>query len=112
MRKIKLEIAVMFNSTISTLFFICIIGFGIFWFSAIIIWILAIRSYLERHGQKPGFLLFQWSFTQDYRRALDLARKRNEKPWFLKAFLFATVIAILFLVCAMSAVTIEGIKGH
>ncbi|HEX3855789.1 MAG TPA: hypothetical protein VHY30_00660 [Verrucomicrobiae bacterium] len=95
-----------------TLFFICIIGFGIFWFGAIIIWILKIRPYLERHSQKTGFLLFQSSLLKDHHLALEIARKQGSKPWFLKTFSVFAIVGIVFFLCGLVAVTLGGILGR
>ena len=88
-------------------FVVCAIVSGIFLLGAGLIQINWVRPYLERHGQKTGFLLFQSTLLKDYRSAMDLARHQGGKPWFLKAFFIFVVIGILFFLCGL-LVTILG----
>ena len=85
------------------LFFVCLIGFVSFWFAAILIWIIQIRPYLERHNQKTEFLLFQSALLKDYRIAAGIGRMEGAKPWFLKAFQILAVTGVLFLLCGLLA---------
>jgi hypothetical protein len=84
----------------TTLFFICVIGFGVFWLGAIFIWAIWIRSYL---GPKKAVWIFGGAMLQDYRHSVETARSQNHKPWFLKAFSILSVTGIVFFLFGLLA---------
>ena len=83
-------------------FAICLIGFGVFQVSAVLVYAIWIPVFVQRHGGKTaGFaahLLLGSAWLRDYREAYAICRRVGSTPWFMKTFSALEVIAILFFI--------------
>src|SRR4051812_12696837 len=85
----------------SLTFLICILGFSVAQFAALLVYGIWIPPFIKAHGghsaTPPGHVDLGLRWLADYRKAHRLRRRIGRTPWFLRLFEILQMLALLFL---------------
>ena len=92
------------------LFYICIAGFLIFGMAAFFVWAIWIHRYVEAHGERPAFFLYNMASLLDYRTARGIAERTGRKPQFLVWYRRLQITAVAFFIVGVGALLIWQLR--
>jgi hypothetical protein len=64
-------------------FYFCIAGVVVFQIAALFVWAIRIHRYVESHGEKTAFFLYNMASLLDYRSARRISERSGVRPRFL-----------------------------
>lgn len=88
------------------LFDICLAAGMAFQIAAGFVWALRIQRYVEIHGEKTAFVLYNGAPWRDYRTARRISERTGEKPRFLTWYERLQIVSISFFIVGIVACTL------
>jgi hypothetical protein len=92
------------------LFVSLLIGFAICMVASVLVWLLQLQRYIERHGEPTASVTFNGAIWRDYQTARQIADRIGHKPGSLIWFERLSVTAIAFFIAGVLALVIESLK--
>ncbi len=93
------------------LFYICAIGSLVFGAAAFFVWAIWVHHYVEVHGEKPAFFLYNMASFLDYRTACRISDRTGRKPRFLVWYDRLLITDVVFLICGVVAALVWQLRG-
>jgi len=91
---------------------ICVLGFSVAQFAALLVYGFWIPGFIKAHGGQsavgPGHIDLGFRWLADYRKARKLRRRIGHSPWFLRLFEIFQVVALFFL----AAIVVLGVYSR
>jgi len=89
---------------------ICLIGFGVFTLSSLLVWAFRVQHFVESHGERSASVIFTRAMLRDYQAARRIAEKSGHKPRVLILFERLFVTATAFFVAGILVLLIESLR--
>ena len=88
---------------------ICLIGFGVFTLSSLLVWAFRVQHFVETHGERSTGVIFTGAMLRDYQAARRIADKAGHKPRFLILFERLFVTAAAFFIAGILVLLIQSL---
>jgi hypothetical protein len=92
------------------LFYICIVGFLVFGMAAFFVWAIWIHRYVEAHGERSAFSLYNVASVLDYRTARRISERTGRKPRFLVWYARLQIAAVTFFILGVGTLLIWELR--